>query len=447
MPTSHTLILFGATGDLCGRHLIPALARLFVAGELPVGFRVIATGPQPWDAPTFHAHVRLRLSNFAADLPTAGRNAFIDGLTYRHADVLDPTAVGELLTLAPDGTTPVCYLALPTHLIAPAVDALRRTGLPTAARIAVEKPFGTDLASARQLNDALAAVTAEETHIFRVDHFLGMPVIQAMPGAVRRLLSDRGASISDLDTVSILWEETLALEGRAAFYDRAGALKDLLQNHLVQVLCQILLGAGALRDPVPEGWAEHRLGVLRTVQTPTAEQVRSATRRARYTAGTLPADGGGTTTAVPGYAAEDGVDPNRHTETFAQVGLQVDTAERPGVQFVLRAGKAMGRARRGVLFEFRRRSPASVAGDAWIDLDQPPVDAPPATHGAIDSAPLEQLAYVNVVRDLLSGSTTLSVSRQETELAWQIFTPVLEEWGAGTVPLETYPAGSTPAPN
>jgi glucose-6-phosphate 1-dehydrogenase len=435
-----TLILFGATGDLCGRHLIPALARLFVADELPAGFRVLGTGPQPWDLATFHDHVRTRLTTFAPDLASTAVESFLGRLSYESVDVSDRAAVGGLVSTASDGGALTFYLALPTNLIAATVDGLRSRGLPGSARIAVEKPFGSDLRSAEELNDALARATSDESHVFRVDHFLGMPIVQGLPSAVARLRRDSIPSGSDIATVSILWEETLALEGRAAFYDRAGALKDLLQNHLVQVLCQVLLDD---TPALPGSWSERRLQALRAVQLPTAERARTSTRRARYSAGVLHSTDDGATTEVPDYVAERGVDETRHTETFAQVSLHVDTPEWPDTEIVLRAGKAMGGPRRGIAFELRP-SPGLPAGELWIDLETQPAAVEPDAHPAIESAPVEQLAYVNVLRDLLSGAYTLSVSREETELAWRIFTPVLEEWAAGTVPLETYPAGTTP---
>lgn len=438
----HTLILFGATGDLSGRHLIPALARLSSAGELPVGFRLVGTGPQRWDTSAFQEQVRARLAGFAADLATKDIEAFVGQLSYSPADVQDPTAIGELLDLVPDGASVTCYLALPTQLIPVTVDALQRAGLPTSARIAVEKPFGADLSSAQHLNAALARMTADEGHIFRVDHFLGMPIVQSLPDAVSGILQERGWSGSDVATVSILWEETLALEGRAAFYDRAGALKDLLQNHLLQILCQILLDSSGV---APAGWSDRRLQALRSVRIPTAAQARATTRRARYTAGSLPPTADSATTVVPDYVAEDGVDASRKTETFAQVRLQVDSGDWADTTFILRAGKAMGVPRRGVLLAVRRSAAGSENQDVWIDLDLPPGNAPSEVHPAIETAPLEQRAYVNVLRDLLSASNALSVSRRESEVAWQIFTPVLDEWANGSVPLESYPAGTTPS--
>lgn len=441
MPANQTLIVFGATGDLCGRHLLPALARLFVAGELPAGFRFIGTGPQRWEVAAFQDHVRTRLASFAADLDAGGAEAFIGQLSYRPVDVLDPTAIGELVRSAPRVASLTFYLALPTQLIGPAVDALGQVGLPASARIAVEKPFGSDLASAEDLNAALARVTSDDSQVFRVDHFLGMPVIAALPSTVARLRRSSAAPAdSGIAKVSILWEETLALEGRAAFYDRAGALKDLLQNHLLQILCQVTMdGSDATAGG---GWWQRRLQALRAVQIPTADQVAATTRRARYTAGTLPATDDGDTVEVPDYIAEEGVEADRGTETFAQVSLQVDAPGWSGTEFVLRAGKAMGRRRCGILAEFRTPTAGADAGARWIDFDVPV--AAPGDDAAVESAPLEQIAYVAVLRDLLSGAGNLSVSRAETELAWRIFTPILQEWTAGTVPLETYPAGTTP---
>lgn len=442
MPVDHTLIIFGATGDLCGRHLLPALARLVTARELSAGFRFVGTGPQHWNTSKFREHVRARLATFAADLATPDVDAFVGRLTYCSADVQDPTAIGGLLRDVAEGTSLTCYLALPTHLIRVTVEGLEQAGLPTSARMAVEKPFGSDLPSAQHLNAALAWMTADEGHIFRVDHFLGLPVVQSLPDAVSRMLQVRGALCSDIAAVSILWEETLALEGRAAFYDRAGALKDLLQNHLVQILCQILLDtAGA----APAGWSDRRLQALRSVRIPTADQARAGSRRGRYTAGRLTPAVDGAATVVPDYVAEEGVDASRETETFAQVRLEVDRGEWRSTTFLLRAGKAMGRPRRGVLFTFRQDHFGSAAGDAWIDFDRPPMEMLEEASPAIEQAPLEQRAYVNILRDLLSASNTLSVSRPESEAAWQIFTPVLEQWASGSVPLETYPAGTTPS--
>ena len=379
------MVVLGATGDLAGRLLLPAVAGLRADGTLGADFRLLGAGPQPWSDADFAAHVRRRLTVHAPGLDPDG---LVAALRYRPADIADPAQVAAVVDAARRGSAPVVvYLALPTGLMLGAVRALQACGLPPGSRIAVEKPFGEDLAGAVTLNAALAG----DVGAYRVDHLLAMTAVQELPGPFRDVTGD----------VELLFEETLALEGRAGFYDRAGALRDVLQNHLVQLLCLVAARPDGT-DPA------RRAAVLRAVPPPTAAD----SRRARYTAGRL-ADG----RAVPDYTEEDGVDASRDTETFAEVALQVGAT-----RVVLRTGKALARRRRGVL-----------AGSRWLDLDAPELGRP---GGA------EARAYERIVADLLSGGTRYAVGAEETELAWRLLTPVLRDWAAGAVALETYPAGS-----
>lgn len=436
MSAAATLIVLGATGDLTGRLLLPALARLSVDDEWEsVAF--VGAGPDDWTPARFREHARSRLTEHASDLPAAHRESFLEHLDYRRVDVTDPVAVAGLLEPYSDADPVVLYLALPTNLVTTAVTILEGLDLPALLRIAVEKPFGEGLSNARELNAALHRINPDDS-TFRVDHVLGMPAIAALPSMTAAVPPiPAGAPISE---ISILWEETLALEGRAAFYDQAGALKDLLQNHLLQILCMITLdpreSAGTL--------AERRFRALQAVQIPTAAQARSDSRRARYTAGRLAADDGAIGRNVPDYIAEEGVDTGRQTETLAEVVLRVSTPRWAGTRFVLRAGKAMGERRRGIEVSWGRGSTITWSR---IDVDQPArVSATPPDPGvgnSGESAPLEQIAYRNVLSGVLSGSPDLSVSAQEAERAWQIFEPILQAWAAGEVPLTDYPAGSS----
>ena len=419
-----TLVVLGATGDLAGRLLLPALAELRASGALEPDVRFVGAGQQAWSTDEFATHVRQRLAEHAPGVAEADRDALVAGLQYRRADVTDPADVAAVLELARDGSAPVLvYLALPTWLLLDAVRAVRAAELPPGSRIAVEKPFGTDAASAAELNEALAGVD-----VYRVDHALAMTAVQNLPGA---RLPDTGAPVDwssrRIEQLELLWEETLALEGRAAFYDRAGALRDIVQNHLLQLLCTV---AGAGPEPGADP-ARRRADVLRTVRPLSTADVRTTTRRARYTAGRLADDDGGPGRAVPDYADEDGVDPARDTETFAEVVLQLDSPRWHGTRFVLRAGKALHVRRRGVLVQFR---PETGTAPLWLDVDD-------ARDGAAIAA--EPGAYRHVVADLLSGGTTFAVGAEEVELAWRLLTPVLQGWSAGQVPLTSYPAGST----
>jgi glucose-6-phosphate 1-dehydrogenase len=451
------LLLLGATGDLAGRFLLPALARLSADGRMPDGLQVVGGASQDWDDRTFRSHVAARLQQHAGDVPTEVRDALVDRLRYRAVDPGQPGTVAAAVRAfengggAADRAAVAVYLALPPALFPAMLDALGGADLPPGSRVAVEKPFGTDLASAVALNELLMRVTGGvEKAAFRVDHFLGMPTVQALldlhaPG---RPLAPvwNSAAIAQVD---VLWEETLGLEGRADFYDRTGAVRDVLQNHMLQVLTLVAMELPA--RPTEAELHAAKLELLRSVRVLSAAEVPVRTRRARYTAGTLSGAGVAGGRTVPGYTDEDGVDPARGTETYAELHLELDTPRWTGTRFVLRTGKAMGALRKGVGLHFRAAAPACDPGDAeqvaadhlWIELDAPQNGREP---GAQVAAPGERTAYGQVLTDLLSGSSRLSVSGEEAEQAWRIVDPVLQAWAQDAVPMLEYPAGAAGPP-
>jgi len=382
-----TLLLLGVTGDLAARFLLPALEALAAAGRLPDGFRVVG----------------------AARDEVADHD---DRYTYRRVDVAEPASFAAALDGAPEPAA--VYLALPPAVFPTAIESLGEAGLARGSRVAIEKPFGDDLESARALNALLARTDVDA---YRVDHVLGMETTQNLV-ALRRgnPVLDRLWNGDAIEEVEILWEETLALEGRAGYYDRAGALKDVLQSHMLQLLALV----GTDGD-------ERKPDVLRAVRV-------AGSRRARYTAGTL-ADG----REVPSYADEDGVDASRGTETFAEVALQVETPRWAGTRFVLRAGKALDRRRKLVLLRFRG------GGELEVGIDGPE-DLVLRLAGPLElraSAPGDGLPpYAHVLLDVLGGTSVLAVGGDEAEQAWRVVMPVLEAWERGGVPLEEYAAGS-----
>ena len=433
-------LLLGATGDMAGRHLLPALAESAAAGTLPEGLQVVGAAPQDWDDATFREHVAARLAAHAADVPADVRDALVAGLRYRSVDLDDPATVAAAVAAFDDGAV-AAYLALPPTAFPAALTALGGAGLPPGSRIAVEKPFGADLASAAELDALLTTVTggAEEA-AYRVDHFLGMPGVQALlalhvPGSPLA----PGWGSETVSSVEVLWEESLGLAGRSGFYDRNGAIRDVLQNHLLQSLTLLVMEQPATGSEADLHAA--KLAALRAIRVPDP----AATRRARYSAGTL---AGGD--QVPGYAADPDVDPARGTETFVELELAVDTPRWVGTRFLVRTGKALARDSKGVALTFRGTAPqvdpalaGRVADDRlWVTLD-----------GAVDAgadvsvhAPGERTAYRQVLTDVLSGGSRTSVSSAETEQAWRVVDPVLTAWSAGDVPLEEYPAGSAGPP-
>jgi glucose-6-phosphate 1-dehydrogenase len=441
------LVLFGATGDLAGRYLLPALAALHAAGRLPDGFEVIGGSRENLDEDAFRRTADERLEEHAADVPAAAREAVVSSLRYRPVDVSDSESVASLVQ--PDRGAVAVYLALPPALFPAALAALGNAGLATGSRVALEKPFGEDLASAIALNRLLAdALAPGDQAVFRVDHVLGMATVQNLLGM--RLANSILEAVWDSDhveQVEILWEETLALEGRAGYYDRAGALKDVVQNHMLQVLSLI-----AMEPPLgleAQDLHERKLEALRSIRPLTAADVAERTRRARYSAGRL-ASGND----VPAYADEDGVERERETESFAELALELDSARWVGTRFLLRAGKALSRRRKMAIVRFR---PAGDrVNELRIGVDGPDDVSLRVTGGAPESPmPLtlnatppgrELPAYGRVLLDVLNGGSTLSVGGDEAEEAWRVVRPVLEGWANGAVPLEEYAAGSAGPP-
>jgi glucose-6-phosphate 1-dehydrogenase len=452
------LLVLGATGDLAGRFLLPALTRLAADGQVSDDLQVVGCADQRWDDRTFQTHVAARLQEHAGDIPADLRDALVGRLRYRPVDLEEPETVLAAARAFDDdggiGDDPAAvaiYLALPPALFPAVLAALGGTHLPAGSRIAVEKPFGADLPSALALNELLARVTGGSGDAaFRVDHFLGMPKVQALLD-----LHAPGGSLASvwnshsLAQVEVRWEETLGIAGRANFYDRTGAVRDVLQNHLLQVLTLLAM-------ELPAGHTEHelhaaRLALLRSVRLLSPAEMPSRTRRARYTAGTLAATGSTGARDVPGYVDEPGVDPARGTETYAELILELDTPRWSGTRFVLRTGKALGTPRKGIALHFRTAAPVGDRNDAelvaadrlWLELDAPEQTSQPEQEV---TAPGERIAYTHVLTDLLSGGSRLSVSGAEAEQAWRIVDPVLRAWGEGAVPLLEYPAGGEPPP-
>jgi glucose-6-phosphate 1-dehydrogenase len=465
-----TLILLGATGDLSGRFLFPSIAELGAAGRLGDGFRVVGAALSELDDATFLAQVAGQLEQHAGAVPEAARTDLLRALRYRQVDLLDAQSVADLLREVTGGAVaePVAvYLALPQSLFVPTVRSLGAAALPARSRIVVEKPWGEDLGGVMELNRLLADAVGPDAEqaVFRVDHVLGLattPNLLALRLANR--IFEPVWNGRHIEQVELLWEETLALEGRASFYDRAGALMDVIHSHLLQVLCLV-----ALEPPARYREAalrERKVEVLRSLSIPGIDEMAARTRRARYTAGRLSAVGGAGGEDVADYAAEQGVDPGRKTETFAEVELALDSERWVGTRFILRAGKAMAHRRKGVVVTFRQSTdllfagdPSEVANTLWVGLDGPDDIRLRLAGAAAGSTshllPLilaaqppepELSAYARVLLNVLEEDSALSVGAEHAVEAWRVVAPILQAWAANRVPLEEYPAGSSGPP-
>jgi glucose-6-phosphate 1-dehydrogenase len=450
------IVIFGATGDLTARYLIPALAKLYEAGKLPSGIKIIGVDRREW-RDDMHGFRRLMLDSLdrhASGVSAAARARMVtEVLEYRRADVTDARSV--ISALEPLTEPMLAYLALPPAVFAPTLKALKEANLPEGSRVAVEKPFGVNLESAQELNRLLHGFLPEGA-IFRIDHFLAWQPFPSIMGlrfanGILEPLWDRNY----IERVEIVWEETLALEGRAGYFDHAGAFKDLIQNHLIQLLC-----LSAMEAPTAlhrRNLRDRKVDLLRAVRRLSPEEAQRQTVRARYGPGTIGER------HIPAYADEDGVDPSRGTETFAEVTLVIDNLRWAGVPFVLRGGKALSRFRAEIAVHFKAVPHLAFqrAGDPQpnvlrVRLGPDRITLNLNVNGPYDPFDLEQIelsadfapqeffsAYERLFLDLLEGNTTLFVRADEAEEAWRVSEPILEAWEQGLVPLLEYPAGSS----
>jgi glucose-6-phosphate 1-dehydrogenase len=447
-------MILGASGDLAGRLLLPGLGGLLSTGAIGE-LVLIGSGAEDWD----DAHWRERVAkSFAAAGATGTEvDAVAGAARYIQADVTSDHDLRTLVDAAQGGLT--IYFALPPAVTEKACRALKDVGLPADTRLVMEKPFGTDAASAEALNELLAQLVPED-HVDRVDHFLGMSTVLNILGVrfANRIL-EPVLTAEHVESVDIVFDESLGLEGRAGYYDGAGALVDMIQSHLLQVLSLVAmeppstLGARDLRDCKAQ--------VLRATRVWDHDPVASS-HRARYTAGEV--DG----RKLPSYVDEEGVDPARETETLAEVVLAVDTWRWAGVPFRLRSGKALGAARKEVAVTFKMPSlvPAGLTGcdrpdrlrigigpgpsglrlDFNISGPGDPFAIDPVTLEA-DFGAGELPEYGEVLKGVLEGDPTLSVRGDMAVDCWRIIEPVQQAWRDGRVPLEDYRAGSGGSPS
>ena len=442
-----TLLILGASGDLTRRLLLPGLGSLLKV-EPDREVRVLGAdrnemSPEDWAD-------RVRESFVEAEAPQASIDRVVGRTAYRRVDALDEDQLRDLLGSVPGAL--VIYFALPPHVTVEVCALLERIGVPEGTRLAMEKPFGHDLASARELNEQATRVVPEE-QIHRIDHFLGVNTVLNLLGLrfANRIFQPLW-SRAHIAKVEIEYDEDLALEGRAGYYDKAGALIDMTQSHLLQVLAMFAMESPASMDP--EEMRSLKANVLRAVRL-WGDDPRTASRRARYTAGSIG------DRDVPDYVGEEGVDPALGTETLAELVVEVRNQRWAGVPFVLRSGKALGVPHKEITVTFREPAhipdglrdcgapdqlilelrPGAVSLDVSVNAEGDPFDLEQARlHTALGQPRMRP--YGEVLAGILDGTPLLSIRGDAAELMWKIVEPVLAAWRADEVPLEEYPAGS-----
>jgi glucose-6-phosphate 1-dehydrogenase len=439
-----TLIILGAGGDLTSRLLLPGLASLLASDR---GSEVQLVGVDRGELTDAAWHSRVS-DAFASQQSDLGRRV-AEKSVYLRGDATDADDLARVLATATGRTA--LYFALPPAVTILVVKALATIDLPKGIVFALEKPFGTDLATARALNRKLEKLVPEE-QVFRVDHFLGKSTVLNLLGLrFANRIFEPLFSTQNVEKVEIVFDEQLALEGRAGYYDKAGALADMIQSHLL-----LVLALTAMEPPASIDADDLRGGMAQVLRaTHVWDKKGTSSRRAHYTAGTI--DG----RDLPAYTAEEGVDPSRHTETLAEVTLAIDNWRWAGVPFLLRSGKAIGEAKQEIIVTLRAvphlpsglhgpdgpaqlrisMKPATLALDLMVNGEDDPFELERVVLDT-DLRSGELNAYGEVLAGLLDGDPTLSVRGDVAEECWRIIAPVVAAWKRGDVPLQGYAAGS-----
>ena len=459
---SSALLLFGATGDLSRRMLLPSLFGLHEDGLLAQGLRIVGAARSDMDDAAFRKLAAEALDQF---LPPERRNAaqeseFLQRLGYQTLDVSRTDGFPALARKVGDITGGLSiFLSTAPDLFEPTIAGLQAVGLAgDGVRIGLEKPLGHDLASSCRINDAVAAAFPE-ARIFRIDHYLGKETVQNLL-ALRfaNMMFEPLWNAAGIDHVQITISETVGLEGRKAFYDETGSLRDMVQNHMLQ-----LLALTAMEPPVNYDAAsirDEKVKVLRALRPVRAEEMV----RGQYIAGAVGAR------SVPGYAEDLGT--ASETETFVALRAHVESWRWQGVPFYLRTGKRQAERRSEIVVQFKcvphdifaARGGRLVANRLVIRLQpeeyvrlQVMAKEPGLDRGGgvvLREVPLDlsltaafaksrrRIAYERLLLDLIDGEQTLFVRRDEVEAQWRWIDAIRKVWAEHAAPPKSYPAGS-----
>src|SRR5437667_2488753 len=475
LPTgdSCVLVIFGASGDLTKRKLIPGLYNLSCAGCMNPEFEVLGIGRTPMSSEEFRKKTgeAAAKSKDTRDFSESGWTDFETRLNYMVGDINDPKFYPQLRVrleeMEKNGSSPnhLFYVSTPASVAGPIIEGLGAVGLNRRddgwTRIVLEKPFGRDLESAQTLNDVVHGVFDEKT-VYRIDHYLGKETVQNI------LVFRFGNSLFEpvwnrnyIDYVEITAAETVGVENRASFYEETGALRDMVANHLLQ-----LLALTAMEPPVAfdaDSVREQKVQVLRSIRPMTVDEVAKRTVRGQYGSGEV--DG----QHVPGYRQEPDVAGNSATETYAVVEFYVDNWRWAGVPFYIRAGKRLSRRVSEIRVHLKRTPQALFASTPYDQLGpnvitlriQPDDGISIAFDAKRPGSQMRTLtvdanfsyeavfgskgppAYETLLLDSMRGDATLFTRRDEVEAEWGIITPIEEAWAQLPAPyFPNYAAGS-----
>ncbi|MEC0368941.1 glucose-6-phosphate dehydrogenase [Paenibacillus chibensis] len=463
-----TFVLFGATGDLAKRKIYPALYHLYIHNQLPESFSVIGLGRKEFTDETFQAHVKQSLRDFyrleVQEDDTL--QAFAELFGY---NILNIDHTGDFVRLKErvegwergiDGqANRLFYLSVAPNFFGMIASQIEKSGLGTVSgwkRLVIEKPFGHDLASARELNSQLSQAFREE-EIYRIDHYLGKSMVQQLEAlkeanpVLQALWTNK-----NIANVQITADETVGVEERAGYYDQAGAVRDMFQNHMLQLLMMLTIHA-----PHNMASAEDirlkKKQILEALDPLHRPDVHEQIVRGQYAAGQVQGK------PVQGYASEPGIAPGSMNDTFIAGRLHIDNYHWRGVPIYIRTGKRLKAKSTRIVIEFKEPLSSSAPADhtyvpnllvieigpnEGITLQLNTKD--PERKGEFKPVHIDIYpdraeapeAYETLIQDALDGDSTFFVHWDEVELSWQWVQPILEAFAANEVPLYPYEAGS-----
>lgn len=456
------LVVFGASGDLAHRKLMPALYHRFEDGQIPESARIICTSRRDYSDDAYRDWARAAIEEHVSEHDNDKLAAFLEKLTYMAIDIGSGDGfdkLAECLKERPDVIRAI-YLAVGPDLFGPICEQLGKGGMVNdLTRIVIEKPIGKDGASAKALNDTVGAVFNEH-QIFRIDHYLGKETVQnLMALRFANALFEPLWNAAHIDHVQITVAESLGVGGRAGYYDTAGAMRDMVQNHILQLLCLVAMEPPESMDA--DSVRDEKLKVLKALAPIKGEDADRFTVRGQYRAG---ASAGG---AVPGYLEELGHEDST-TETFVALKAEIANWRWAGVPFYLRTGKRLAQRVSEIVVQFRpiphsifSEEAGGISANRLIIRLQPDegvqmkimIKDPGPGGMRLREVPLDMSfaeafkvrnpdAYERLIMDVIRGNQTLFMRRDEVDAAWAWIDPILSAWSTSKEPPRGYTAGT-----